>query len=91
MVIEDLISTGKSSLEVIHALKAASLEVVGLVAIFTYQFPEATKAFEDAGIKYLTLTNYTSLIETAIEKNIVLADMQNLLLAWRNNPANWGK
>jgi orotate phosphoribosyltransferase len=91
LVIEDLISTGKSSLEVIHALKAASLEVVGLVAIFTYQFPEATKAFEDAGIKYLTLTNYTSLIETAIEKNIVLADMQNLLLAWRNNPANWGK
>lgn len=91
LVIEDLISTGKSSLEVIHALKAASLEVVGLVAIFTYQFPEAIKAFEDAGIKYLTLTNYTSLIETAIEKNIVSADMQNLLLAWRNNPANWGK
>jgi len=89
LVIEDLISTGKSSLQVVEVLKNAGLEVVGLVSIFTYQFPEAAKAFEDAGVKHISLTNYTNLITTALEKNIVSVDMQNVLLEWRNNPSTW--
>lgn len=89
LVIEDLISTGKSSLQVVEVLKNAGLEVVGLVSIFTYQFPEASKAFEDAGVKHISLTNYTNLIAIALEKNIVSADMQNVLLEWRNNPSTW--
>ncbi|MCZ2222419.1 MAG: orotate phosphoribosyltransferase [Chitinophagales bacterium] len=89
LVIEDLISTGKSSLEVINALKKVGLEVEGLVSIFTYHFPETLKTFEDAGIKCLSLTNYTTLIETAIEKQIVSADMQTILMEWKNNPRAW--
>ncbi|MBX2931185.1 MAG: orotate phosphoribosyltransferase [Chitinophagaceae bacterium] len=90
LVIEDLISTGKSSLQVVDVLKNAGLQVIGMVSIFTYQFPEATKAFEDAGIPYISLTNYTNLIETALEKQIVSSDMQAILMEWRNCPATWG-
>ncbi|GMV78193.1 MAG: orotate phosphoribosyltransferase [Chitinophagaceae bacterium] len=89
VVIEDLISTGKSSLQVVDVLKNAGLEVVGLVSIFTYQFPEAAKAFEDTGVKHISLTNYTNLITTALEKNMVAANMQTVLLEWRNNPSTW--
>lgn len=89
LVIEDLVSTAKSSLQVVNVLKAEGLNVVGMVSIFTYQFNVAQKAFEDAGLKYVSLTNYTTLIETAIEKKIISPEMQNVLMQWRNNPANW--
>ena len=91
LVIEDLVSTGKSSLQVVDVLKNAGLEVVGMVSIFTYEFDVAAKAFADAGIKYQALTNYSSLIEAAIEKKIISADVENLLMDWRKNPAEWGK
>jgi len=89
VVIEDLISTGKSSLQVVDVLKAAGLQVMGMVSIFTYGFPVATEAFEKAGVPYISLTNYTTLIELAVEKGIVSPDQQSILMEWRKDPANW--
>jgi len=89
LVIEDLISTGKSSLDVVTVLKNAGLNVVGMVSIFTYGFDIATQAFEDAGVKYLSLTNYATLISMAVEKGTISADTEKLLLQWRTDPANW--
>jgi orotate phosphoribosyltransferase len=91
LVIEDLISTGKSSLQVVDVLRAAGVEVEGMVSIFTYGFPVATQAFADAGVKYLSLTNYSALIDLAIEKGTVTPEQQELLLQWRNEPATWGR
>ncbi len=89
IVIEDLISTGKSSLQAADALKQAGLDVTGMVSIFTYGFDEAAKSFEAAGLPYRSLTNYPTLIALAIEKGIVSAEQQEILLKWREDPANW--
>lgn len=89
IVIEDLVSTGKSSLQVVDVLKAAGLEVIGMVSIFTYGFPVATEAFEKASLPYYSLTNYPTLIELALEKGIVGVDQQDILLKWRDDPAQW--
>lgn len=89
VVIEDLISTGKSSLQVCDVLKAAEVEVIGMVSIFTYGFEVADKAFEAAAIPYRSLTNYPTLIDLAIEKGIVSNDQQKTLLNWSADPANW--
>ena len=89
VVIEDLVSTGKSSLQVVDTLKVAGLEVIGMVSIFTYGFKVATEAFDNASLIYYSLTNYTSLIGLAVEKGFVSADQQEILLKWRDDPANW--
>jgi len=89
LVIEDLISTGKSSLDVVTVLKNAGLNVVGMVSIFTYGLPVAAKAFEAAGVPYQSLTNYSSLIELAVEKGMIPAATEQLLQSWREDPANW--
>lgn len=89
VVIEDLISTGKSSLQVVDVIKAAGMEVMGMVSIFTYGFPVAAAAFEKAGIPYISLTNYPTLIELAVEKGLVSGDQQEVLMQWRNDPAGW--
>ena len=89
VVVEDLISTGKSSLQVVGVLKAAGLEVVGMISIFTYDFPVAREAFAAAGVEYRSLTDYPSLIELAVEKGTVNAAEQEILLKWRDDPANW--
>jgi orotate phosphoribosyltransferase len=89
LVVEDLISTGKSSLQVVEVLKNAGLEVNGMVSIFSYEFDQAVKAFEAAGVKYKSLTNYTTLLSLAVEKGLVTAEIQELLLDWRKDPANW--
>jgi orotate phosphoribosyltransferase len=89
LVIEDLISTGKSSLEVVKVLKNSALEVNGMVSIFNYGFKEAQEAFKEANIPYISLTDYDSLIGLAIEKGIVSADEEKTLLAWREDPAAW--
>jgi orotate phosphoribosyltransferase len=89
VVIEDLISTGKSSLQVVDVIRAAGMEVMGMVSIFTYGFPVATENFEKAGVPYVSLTNYTTLIELAVEKGMVSPDQQGILMEWRKNPANW--
>ena len=89
LVIEDLISTGKSCLQVVDVLKNEGLEVAGMVSIFTYGFQVAADAFIAAGIIQYSLTNYGTLIELAIEKGIVTKDEQNTLLSWRQSPSTW--
>lgn len=89
VIIEDLISTGKSSLQVAEVLKKAGLEVMGMVAIFTYGFDVADHAFKEAGVPLVTLTNYPTLIELALEKNNIQQEAEATLLQWRANPAEW--
>ena len=89
VVIEDLISTGKSSLDVVEVLRKEGLEVIGMVSIFTYGFDIADKAFAAANIKYVSLTNYNSLIELAVENGVVNSTDQEALNNWRVDPANW--
>jgi len=89
VIIEDLISTGKSSLQVVEVAKNAGLEVVGMVSIFTYGFTQAADAFAKKGIQLISLTNYEQILQLSIDKGIVNSDLQNTLLNWRNDPANW--
>lgn len=89
VVVEDLISTGKSSLQVVNVLKNEGLEIEGMVSIFSYGFTQATEAFNVAGVKYISLTNYPTLIKLAIEKGIVTNDIEELLLNWSANPGQW--
>jgi orotate phosphoribosyltransferase len=89
VIIEDLVSTGKSSLQVVDAVKAAGLEVMGMVSIFTYGFPAAREAFERAGVNYFPLTNYQVMIQLALEKGIVSKEQEEILLNWRDSPSTW--
>lgn len=89
IVIEDLISTGKSSLQVVEVLKNAGMQVVGMVSIFTYGFTVAQDAFAAAGVPYISLTNYENMISLALEKGLIESSMQPVLLKWREDPANW--
>ncbi len=91
VVIEDLISTGKSSLQVVEVLKEQRLEVIGMVSIFTYGFSVASEAFAKAGLTLYSLTDYPTLIELAIDKGIVEANQHEVLLKWREDPANWNR
>lgn len=90
VVVEDLVSTGGSSLNAVEALKAAGVEVLGMVAIFTYGFPTATENFAAAGVELTTLSNYGTLIETAIEKDYVKESELETLKQWRESPSTWG-
>jgi len=90
VVIEDLVSTGKSSLQVVDVLKDAGVEVIGMVSIFTYGFPVATEAFEKASLSYQPLTDYPSLISLALEKGLISPEQEEILLKWRDDPAGWG-
>lgn len=89
VVIEDLISTGKSSLQVVDALRASGLEVLGMVSIFTYGFGTASEAFQKAGVTFYSLTNYSTLINLAIEKGIITASQESILLKWKDSPSTW--
>ena len=89
MLIEDLISSGKSSLLVAGVLRNAGLQIEGLVSIFNYGFVEAMDSFDKAKIDSHSLTDYDSLITLAIEKKIVTEADLNTLLNWRSDPANW--
>ncbi len=91
VVIEDLISTGKSSLEAVKAIQEAQGEVIGLCSVFTYEFPIAQQIFSAENIKTLSLSNYSSLIDIALEKKIISDDEVTLLKSWRENPSEWGK
>jgi orotate phosphoribosyltransferase len=90
LVVEDLISTGKSSLQVVEVLRSAGVEVAGMVSIFNYGFDVTEKAFATAGVKYASLTNYPVLIALALEKGMITAAQENTLLNWRKNPSGWG-
>lgn len=89
VVIEDLISTGKSSLQVVEVLRNAGIEVMGMVSIFNYGFDAAQEAFEKAGVTYRSLTSYETLISLAVEKGMVDPAQQDILLKWRKDPAHW--
>lgn len=89
IVVEDLISTGTSSLKVVEAIRNAGCEVAGMVAIFTYGFPEAEQAFEKANVKLLTLSNYNALLEAAVEIDYIKPSDIKTLQEWRENPSEW--
>ena len=89
VVIEDLISTGGSSLKACEALRNAGCEVIGMAAIFTYGFPVAEKAFKDAGVELRTLSNYNSMLQAALETNYIREQDIDTLAQWRQDPANW--
>lgn len=89
VVIEDLISTGKSSLQVVEILRQAGLNVIGLVSIFNYSFDAGREAFEKAGVPYISLSNYPTLISLALEKKMVSREEEAILLKWREDPASW--
>lgn len=89
VVVEDLVSTGKSSLEAVAALRAHGAEVIGMAALFTYGFPLATAAFEAAGLKLITLSDYEALSDLCKEKGQINEAQQERLAAWRLDPAGW--
>ena len=89
VVIEDLVSTGRSSLQVVEVLRERGLDVVGMVSIFNYGFPVATAAFEKASLPYQSLTDYPTLIALALEKGLVEAGQEQVLLQWREDPEHW--
>lgn len=91
VVVEDLISTGKSSLAAVHALYEAGADVLGMVAIFSYNFNHARKAFEDADVELTTLSNYDTLISVAHQIGYVRDEDMNILKEWRYSPSTWGR
>jgi len=91
VVIEDLISTGKSSIEVVKGIKSYGYEVIGMGAIFSYDFPVSTDAAANEGIIFYTLTDYNILIEVALEMNYIRKEDLELLKSWRKSPDTWGK
>ena len=89
VVVEDLISTGGSSLKAVEALRAAGYEVVGMVASYTYGFPVAEQAFADADVKLITLTNYEAVVAEALRTGYIADDQVPMLHEWRKDPAHW--
>ncbi len=90
VVIEDLISTGGSSLKAVDALREAGIEVVGMLAIFTYGFKIADTNFADKSVPLVTLSNYNALIDEAIKQNYISAESLDSLKKWRRKPEKWG-
>lgn len=91
VVVEDLISTGGSSLKACQALRNNGCVVIGMVASYTYGFDVAVKAFQEANVKLITLTNYEAVVETALETGYIRNEDVPLLNDWRKNPSEWGK
>ncbi len=91
VVIEDLISTGGSVLDAIAAAKREGADVIGAAAIFTYELPKGATNFNTAQLPLVTLTNYTTLIQTALEEGYISEDDLALLTAWKHDPENWLK
>ena len=89
VVIEDLVSTGKSSLQVVDVLRSAGLEVAGMISIFNYRFDDGRTAFEQADVELVSLTDYPTLLELAQKKGLIKEDQVEVLLNWRMSPATW--
>lgn len=89
VVIEDLISTGNSSLQAVEALKDAGAVIKGMVAIFTYGFDVATKNFKDKNVNLVTLSNYQYLLEQALDSNYINENELVTLKEWSANPSDW--
>jgi len=90
VVIEDLISTGKSSLQAVEALRAANANILGMAAIFTYGFDVATENFKEANIELVTLSNYPTLLKTAVAKEYISQEDVDTLSTWSASPSTWG-
>jgi len=90
VVVEDLISTGGSSLKAVEALRQYGVEVVGMVASFTYGFPVAEDAFKAAGVKLITLSDYNAVIEEAATTGYIKEEEKAVLAEWRKDPSVWG-
>lgn len=91
VVVEDLVSTGKSSLQAVDAIRAAGGEVIGMCALFTYGFNAAADAFQQANVPLHTISNYNALMEVAEEQKLIASEQKASLEQWRIDPANWGK
>lgn len=91
VVIEDLISTGSSSLKAVEAVRRDGSDVIGMVANFTYGFPIATENFKKAGVTMITLTNYDAILEEALRTNYITEDDLETLQKWRKAPDKWKK
>lgn len=89
VIVEDLISTGKSSMETAHTLIEAGMKVEGVVSIFNYDFQQAKRLFEENNIPVFSLSNYPALLEVALDKKLVSDNSLPVLLQWRNDPENW--
>lgn len=89
VVIEDLISTGKSSLKAVEAIRNAGCEVLGMCALFTYGFPTAISNFENAGVELYTLSDYNTMLEAALATKFITESDIEALQLWRIDPANW--
>ncbi len=89
VVVEDLVSTGGSSLKAVEAIRGAGGLVAGMVAIFTYGFPVSEEAFRQAGVPLYTLSDYDTLIEMALESGYIRENQVDLLTRWRENPSGW--
>lgn len=91
VVVEDLVSTGKSSLQAVQSLREFGCEVLGMVSIFTYGFDAAKLAFDEAQCPYFSLSNYNVLVEVAASKNLIQPEQMNVLAEWRKSPDTWGR
>ena len=91
VVVEDLISTGGSSMKAVEAIRNNGCEVVGMVASYTYGFDVAAQAFRDANVQLYTLTNYEAVVEEALRIGYIAQEDVTLLNDWRKDPANWMK
>ncbi len=91
VIVEDLISTGQSSLAAAAALTQTGAEILGMVAIFSYNFNQSRRAFELANIELTTLTNYDALIDVAVHTGYIRKEDEDLLKEWRFSPSTWGK
>lgn len=89
VVVEDLVSTGGSSLKAVEALRMAGCEVVGMVSIFTYEFPISVKRFREADVTLVSLSNYSAMIEVARDIDYIRPSDVETLKEWRKDPANW--
>jgi orotate phosphoribosyltransferase len=89
VVVEDLVSTGGSSLKAVEAIRGAGGIVAGMVAIFTYGFPVSEEAFRQADVPLYTLSDYDTLIEMALESGYIRENQVDLLTRWRENPSGW--
>ena len=90
IVVEDLISTGGSSLKAVAALREYGVEVIGMVASFTYGFPVAEEAFREANVKLITLSDYNAVVEPAAETGYIKEEEKAVLAEWRKDPSVWG-
>ena len=91
VVLEDLISTGGSSLGAVAALRSAGVNVLGMVAIFTYAFPQATRRFAEAGVELHTLESYPNLLQLLREQGRLTDEQLRVLSAWRESSETWGR